>query len=48
MQTTADLPVPSKTHATCAWCRKQFESITELIDHVDVGHADPAIVRLAA
>jgi hypothetical protein len=34
------LPTPSKKHATCAWCRKHFESIIELIDHVDAGHVD--------
>ena len=51
MNTTRDLPVPSKTHATCAWCREHFESITELIDHVDVGHTGhvgPIAVQQAA
>ena len=48
MKTTTELPVPSKTHATCAWCRECFETITALIDHVDAGHTDPATVRFAA
>ena len=38
MKTTTDLPVPSSKHATCAWCREHFDTITELIDHVDAGH----------
>ena len=38
MKTTTDLPVPSSRHATCAWCREHFDTITELIDHVDAGH----------
>jgi len=32
------LPVPSKDHATCAWCHEQFETIVDLIDHVDTSH----------
>ena len=34
----AALPVPSKSHATCAWCRAEFASIVELLDHADAGH----------
>jgi hypothetical protein len=30
---TAVLPRPSAAHATCAWCRRDFASIVELIDH---------------
>lgn len=40
MLTTAEttiLPMPSKTHATCAWCGEVCASIVDLIDHVD-GH----------
>ena len=36
---TAPLPRPSRTHATCAWCRTDFGSIVDLIDHVDSGHS---------
>lgn len=32
------LPVPSKRHATCAWCGHTYPTIVELIDHVDNGH----------
>jgi hypothetical protein len=35
---TTELPAPSRSHATCAWCRKHFDRITDLIDHVDAGH----------
>ena len=38
MQTITRLPEPSKKHATCAWCRTDFDTIVELIDHVDAGH----------
>lgn len=40
-QTPALLPAPSSKHATCAWCRKHFDTIVELIDHVDIGHLEP-------
>lgn len=43
----AELPAPSSTHATCAWCREHFDTITDLIDHVDAGHAGPTL-RTAA
>ena len=46
MQTITRLPQPSQKHATCAWCRKDFDTIVELIDHVDNGHIDS--VRPAA
>ena len=32
------LPDPSHKHATCAWCRMDFDTIVQLIDHVDNGH----------
>lgn len=32
------LPEPSKAHATCAWCRVDFHTLIELLDHVDRGH----------
>jgi hypothetical protein len=48
MNTTTELPAPSSTHATCAWCRKRFDAITELIDHVDAGHIDHLPVRASA
>lgn len=37
---TAELPAPSRAHATCAWCGTGFGSIVDLIDHVDRGHVD--------
>ena len=40
--TVTALPTPSKKHATCAWCHKDFERIVDLIDHVDSGHLEPA------
>lgn len=40
MKNAAILPVPSSKHATCAWCRTHFDSIVELLDHVDNGHTD--------
>lgn len=44
--TLTRLPRPSKTHATCAWCRTDFGSIVDLIDHVDSGHSPlPANAR---
>jgi hypothetical protein len=42
MQTRSHLPEPSEKHATCAWCRQAFETIVQLIDHVDGGHLLPA------
>ena len=48
MNTTTELPSPSRKHATCAWCRKDFDTITELIDHVDTGHIDSSTRRAAA
>jgi hypothetical protein len=53
MNPTTELPAPSSKHATCAWCRMHFDTITELIDHVDGGHTDTvdfdrATVRHAA
>jgi hypothetical protein len=52
MQTITRLPEPSKRHATCAWCRRGFARIVDLIDHVDNGHLDAtsaaANVRRAA
>jgi hypothetical protein len=38
MTTTAPLPLPSKAHATCAWCRADFRTITDLLAHTDEGH----------
>ena len=38
MQTTTRLPEPSSKHATCAWCSGQFQTVVELIDHVDDMH----------
>ena len=37
-QTLTDLPEPSELHATCAWCRRSFATIVQLIDHVDADH----------
>jgi hypothetical protein len=41
--TIARLPEPSSTHATCAWCRRRFDTIVELIDHVASGHAEQTL-----
>jgi len=48
-QSTVTLPTPSKAHATCAWCRRDFHTLIELRDHVDNGHsaATPASSRVA-
>jgi hypothetical protein len=40
LHTEPGLPGPSKHHATCAWCRRDWRSIIELIDHVDAAHLD--------
>ena len=39
-QMTLQLPAPSGKHATCAWCRRDFDTIVDLIDHVDNGHLE--------
>jgi hypothetical protein len=37
----AAMPAPAADHATCAWCRRSFPTIVDLIDHVhDGGHVD--------
>lgn len=41
-QTVTTLPAPSKMHATCAWCRRDFVTLIELLDHVDNGHQPAA------
>jgi len=48
-KSTVALPAPSKAHATCAWCRRDFHTLIELLDHVDNGHsaATPASSRVA-
>jgi hypothetical protein len=28
------------THATCAWCKQNFATIFDLLDHVDDGHLE--------
>ena len=38
MTNTTTLPSPSKSHATCAWCRTSFATINQLLSHVDLGH----------
>jgi hypothetical protein len=38
MTNTTTLPSPSKSHATCAWCRTDFPTINALLSHVDQGH----------
>jgi len=47
--TVTSLPAPSKAHATCAWCRRDFHTLLDLLDHVDNGHsaATPASSRVA-
>ena len=37
--TTHQLPRPSSTHATCAWCHCNFSTIVALLAHVDGGHS---------
>jgi hypothetical protein len=37
-QSTSQLPEPSRTHATCAWCHAEFASILELLQHTEDGH----------
>ena len=39
--TETQLPDPASTHATCAWCRAQFTTIVDLLDHVYAGHTAP-------
>jgi hypothetical protein len=46
--TEPGLPGPSKHHATCAWCQRDWRSIIELIDHVDAAHLDPSEAASAA
>jgi hypothetical protein len=51
MQTFTDqqvLPAPSKAHATCAWCGTSYQTIVDLIDHVDTGHLATGDSRLAS
>ena len=45
---TNEQPVSAGKHATCAWCRTHFDSVVELINHVDTGHTDPVALRPAA
>jgi hypothetical protein len=40
LYTEPSLPGPSKHHATCAWCLRNWRSIVELIDHVHAAHLD--------
>jgi hypothetical protein len=40
MQNITRLPQPSHKHATCAWCNQDFDTIVQLLDHVDNGHTD--------
>ena len=39
-----ELPIPSRAHATCAWCGDEYVSIVDLIDHVDVIHMPQRIL----
>ena len=41
MLTITQLSPPSHQHAICAWCLRRFETIVDLLDHVDVAHLDP-------
>jgi hypothetical protein len=38
--TLIPLPTPSGRHATCAWCRRGFDDVVDLLDHVDELHVD--------
>jgi hypothetical protein len=38
MQTITRLPEPCGKHATCAWCAHSFDTVIDLIDHVDDTH----------
>jgi hypothetical protein len=33
-----DLPPPSRDVAACAWCLRHFDSIVDLLVHVDTDH----------
>jgi hypothetical protein len=39
-QAITDLPEPSGRHATCAWCRRDFSTILQLLEHIDSDHLD--------
>jgi hypothetical protein len=47
---TDGLPPSSSAAATCAWCLRAFDTIVELLDHVDATHLDveAVLVRQAA
>jgi hypothetical protein len=34
---------PASVPADCAWCRRDFASIVELLDHVDATHLPPPV-----
>jgi hypothetical protein len=38
MRPLTSLPTPSGKHATCAWCRCEFATVVDLLDHVDARH----------
>ena len=31
---------PGRPSATCAWCKEDFATIVELLDHVDADHLE--------
>jgi hypothetical protein len=39
------LPRPSKTRASCAWCRHDFATVIGLLGHVEAGHLQARIGR---
>jgi len=45
--TLLQLPVPSRSHATCAWCHAELPSIVALLEHVDRWHVDTDSPRCA-
>lgn len=40
VQTITHRAPPPHQHASCAWCYEQFETIPELLDHVDDAHLE--------
>jgi hypothetical protein len=43
---THTLPAPARSHSTCPWCHGRYDTIVELLDHVDQHHVNE--VREAA
>ena len=37
-RTPSTLLPPPATHATCAWCRRNFATVVDLLQHVEGEH----------